>query len=178
MYHIAIKINVAPILKLHSIPAVANFLAHNNISQICYCGQISSLSAAVNCSFPDNLTPLGVTFILLAMVPCLWTMQLDFLLRVQISSDLSSEHTSGLLIFSIDSALGKEEAPSSSVLTSRLEQLCISYVILSSLEQAAKVNQYLAKSGRKAVSQTSITYTWQPAVFVLLTVEFKSSVVI
>ena len=57
-----------PISKLLSILAVANLLAHNNISQICYCGQISLQSAAVNCSFSDNLTPLGVTFILLAMV--------------------------------------------------------------------------------------------------------------
>ena len=40
-----------PISKLHSILAVANLLAHNNISQICYCGQISLLSAPVNCSF-------------------------------------------------------------------------------------------------------------------------------
>ena len=39
-----------------------------NLSQICYCGQISLQSAAVNCTFSDNLTPLGVTFILLAMV--------------------------------------------------------------------------------------------------------------
>ena len=54
-----------PISKLHSILAVANLLAHNNKSQICYCGQISLQSAAVNCSF---LTPLGVTLILLAMV--------------------------------------------------------------------------------------------------------------
>ena len=45
-----------------------NLLAHNNTSQICYCGQISLQSAAVNCSFSDNLTTLGVTFILLAMV--------------------------------------------------------------------------------------------------------------
>ena len=37
-------------------------LAHNNISQMCYCGQISF----INCSFYDNLTPLVVTFILLA----------------------------------------------------------------------------------------------------------------
>ena len=44
-----------PISKLHSILAVANLLAHNNISQICYCGQISLQSAAVNCSFSDNL---------------------------------------------------------------------------------------------------------------------------
>ena len=57
-----------PISKLHSMLAVANLLAHNNKSQICYCGQISLQSAAVNCSFPDNLTPLEVTFILLAMV--------------------------------------------------------------------------------------------------------------
>ena len=55
------------ISKLHSILAVANFLAHINIIQICYGGQISLQSAAVNCSFSDNQTPLGVTFILLAM---------------------------------------------------------------------------------------------------------------
>ena len=30
-----------PISKLQSILAVANLLAHNNKSQICYCGQIS-----------------------------------------------------------------------------------------------------------------------------------------
>ena len=71
---IASKIKVTPkgvylpISKLHSILAIANLLAHNNKSQICYCGQISLQSAAVNCSFSDNLTPLGVTFILLAMV--------------------------------------------------------------------------------------------------------------
>ena len=59
------KINVTPkvvywpISKLHLILAVANLLAHNNITQICYCGQISLQSAAV------FLTPLGVTFILL-----------------------------------------------------------------------------------------------------------------
>ena len=47
------KINVTPkgvclpISKLHSISAVANLLAHNNMSQICYGGQISLLSAAV-----------------------------------------------------------------------------------------------------------------------------------
>ena len=52
-----------PISKLHSILAVANLLAHNNISQICYCGQISLQSAAFNCSFSDNLITLGVTFI-------------------------------------------------------------------------------------------------------------------
>ena len=48
--------------------AVANLLAHNNKSQICYCGQISLQSAAVNCSFSDNLTSVGVPFILLAIV--------------------------------------------------------------------------------------------------------------
>ena len=52
-----------PISKLHSILAVANLLAQNNISQICYCGQISLLqTAAVHYSFPDNLTSSGVTF--------------------------------------------------------------------------------------------------------------------
>ena len=49
-----------PISKLHSILAVANLLAHNNKSQICYCGQILLQSVAVNCSFSDNLTTLGV----------------------------------------------------------------------------------------------------------------------
>ena len=68
------KVFTLSILKLHSILAVANLLAHNNKSQICYCGQISLQSAAVNCSYSDNLTPLGVTFILLAMV-----LQLKFL---------------------------------------------------------------------------------------------------
>ena len=52
------KINVTPkgvyIPKLHSILAVVNLLAHNNKSQICYCGQISLQSAAVNCSFSDT----------------------------------------------------------------------------------------------------------------------------
>ena len=68
------KINVIhkgvflPILKLNLILAVANLLAHNNKSQICYCGQDSLQSTTVNCSFSDNLTPLGVTFILLAML--------------------------------------------------------------------------------------------------------------
>ena len=49
-----------PISNLHSILAVANLLAHNNKSHICYCGQISLQSAAVNnsfFSFSDNLTP-------------------------------------------------------------------------------------------------------------------------
>ena len=48
-----------PISKLHSILAVANLLAHNNKSQICYWGQILLQSAAVNCSFSDNLKRLG-----------------------------------------------------------------------------------------------------------------------
>ena len=57
---IASKINVtpkyvySPISKLHSIFSVTNLLAHNNKSQICYCGQISLQSAAVNCSFSDT----------------------------------------------------------------------------------------------------------------------------
>ena len=45
-----------PISKLHSILAVANLLAHNNISQIYYWDQISLQSAAVNCSFSDKHT--------------------------------------------------------------------------------------------------------------------------
>ena len=32
----------------------SELLAHNNISQICYCSQISLQSAAVNCSFSDT----------------------------------------------------------------------------------------------------------------------------
>ena len=75
---IASKINVTPkgvylpISKVHSIFAVDNCLwrlAHNNINEICYCGQISLQSAAVNCIFSDNLTSLGVTLILLAIAP-------------------------------------------------------------------------------------------------------------
>ena len=57
MYTINSKINGTPkgvhlpISKLHSILAVAILFAHNNKSQICYCGQISLQCAAVNCSF-------------------------------------------------------------------------------------------------------------------------------
>ena len=65
-----------PISKLHLILAVANLLAHNNISQICFCGQISLQSVAGNCSSSDNLDTfeegggggVEVTIILLAMV--------------------------------------------------------------------------------------------------------------
>ena len=53
------------ISKLLSILAVVNLLAHNNKSQICYCGQISLQSAAV---FPTISFLLGVTFSLLEMV--------------------------------------------------------------------------------------------------------------
>ena len=56
------------ILKLHSILTTANLLAHN-ICQICYCSQISLQSVIVkkvNCSFFDNLGPLGVSFTLQA----------------------------------------------------------------------------------------------------------------
>ena len=79
LFTVASKINVTPkgvclpISKLHSIIAVANLLAHNKISQICYCSQISLQSAAVNCSFPENLISLEVTFILLAIVPALYS---------------------------------------------------------------------------------------------------------
>ena len=40
-----------PISELHSILALANFVAHNKISQLCYCGQILLQRIAVNCSF-------------------------------------------------------------------------------------------------------------------------------
>ena len=43
-----------PISKLHSILAVTNLFAHSNISQICYCGQISIQCAAVNFSCSVN----------------------------------------------------------------------------------------------------------------------------
>ena len=72
MCTIARKTNVTvkgvylPISKLHSILAVPNLLAHNNISQFCYCGQISLQSAAVNCSFSGNFG--GVSFIMLAII--------------------------------------------------------------------------------------------------------------
>ena len=56
-----------PISKIHSILTVANLLAHNK-SQFCYLGQILLQSAENNSSFSNNLTPLGVTFILLVMV--------------------------------------------------------------------------------------------------------------
>ena len=57
-----------PISKLHSILAVTNLLAHNNISQICYCGQISLQSAAVNCSFLTIWHLCEYHFFLLVMV--------------------------------------------------------------------------------------------------------------
>ena len=73
---IASKINVTPKciylpnLKQHSILAEANSLAHNNMRQFCYCGQISLQSAAVNFSIIwQSDIPLGVTFILLVMLP-------------------------------------------------------------------------------------------------------------
>ena len=64
------KLFTCPMLisKLYLILTVANLLAHNNISRIWYHVQISLQSAAVNYSFSDNLTTLGVPFILLAMV--------------------------------------------------------------------------------------------------------------
>ena len=61
---------------IRTILTIVNLLAHNNISQICYCGQISLLSAAVNRNFSYSRAPLGVTFILLAMSPCACTRKL------------------------------------------------------------------------------------------------------
>ena len=48
----------------HSILAVANLIANNNVSKIRYCDQITLQIL----QFSDNLTPLGVTYILLVMV--------------------------------------------------------------------------------------------------------------
>ena len=47
---------------------LAHFEATLYFSQICYCGQISLQSVSINYSFSDNLTPWGVSFILLVMV--------------------------------------------------------------------------------------------------------------
>ena len=58
-----------PFSNLHTIVAEANLLAHNNMSQNYYFSKISFQSAAVNCCFFNNLTALGVAFILLAMAP-------------------------------------------------------------------------------------------------------------
>ena len=51
------------ISKLHSILAVANLLARNNIRQICCCGQIS-----FGLQFSGNLTSMGVTVITQVMI--------------------------------------------------------------------------------------------------------------
>ena len=94
--NIASKINVTPkgvyllISKLHSIFAAANLLVHDNISQICYCGQISLQSAAVNWSISENLTTLSVTFILLAMVHVVFQVTTVFNLFNSISKFLQS----------------------------------------------------------------------------------------
>ena len=50
--------------------------SHNNISQICYSGQISLQSAVVSCIFSDNLTTLGVLIVLLSMVPSIYSKSL------------------------------------------------------------------------------------------------------
>ena len=57
-----------PILKLLSILVVANLFGHNNISKIYFAVKFH-YSATVNSNISNNLTPLEVTFILLAMVP-------------------------------------------------------------------------------------------------------------
>ena len=48
-----------PFSKLLSILTEPNLLAHNNMSQICNCSQISLQCGAVNCSFSDNVIPFG-----------------------------------------------------------------------------------------------------------------------
>ena len=57
-----------PFSKLRAILSVANSLAHNNIIQICYCGQILLQSAAVNCWQYATFWGGGVTFIFLVMI--------------------------------------------------------------------------------------------------------------
>ena len=52
-----------------SILAVSNLLAHNNKSQICYSGQISLQSAAVNCSFFWQSDTFGGNIYFAAIVP-------------------------------------------------------------------------------------------------------------
>ena len=70
LFTITNKINVTPkgvylpISKLHSILAVTNLLAHNNISQICYCGQFHYRVL----QFFWQADTFGVKYILLAMV--------------------------------------------------------------------------------------------------------------
>ena len=63
------KVYTWPFSKLHSISEVTNLRAQNNISYINKSSQISLQNAAINCNFSDILTPLGVTFILLPVVP-------------------------------------------------------------------------------------------------------------
>ena len=53
---------------IHSILAIVNLLAHNNISQIVTAVKFHYRVLQLTALFSDNLTPLGVTFILLAMV--------------------------------------------------------------------------------------------------------------
>ena len=55
-------------LLAHSLLAMTNLLARNNMSQICQFCKISLQSVAVNSSFCDKLTLLVVPFILLSMV--------------------------------------------------------------------------------------------------------------
>ena len=64
MYHYQKNKWYLPISKLHSILAVANLLAHDNISQICYCSQIHYKDQQLTAVL---LTTMGVLFILLAM---------------------------------------------------------------------------------------------------------------
>ena len=79
-----------PISKEHSNSAVANLLTHINKSQFCYCGQISLQSAAVNYSLSDNMTHLGVPFILLLMIhwPLFGCRTIDTPLTVRRAEDI------------------------------------------------------------------------------------------
>ena len=55
-----------PTSKLHSISAVANLLAHNNIANSDLLLRSNFITEC--CSFSDNLTSLRVTYILLMMI--------------------------------------------------------------------------------------------------------------
>ena len=80
---ISSKINVTtkgvylPLSKLHSFLAVTNLLAHNKIGQICYCGQISLQSAAVNCSFTGTFLG-NIHFAVNGTYACLETINLNY----------------------------------------------------------------------------------------------------
>ena len=82
--------------------AIYSLLVHIDISQICFCGQISLQSATVNYRFSGNLTPLVETFILLTMAPfssMIIKIIIQFILSPMFSRVLNKEHKGSLLSF-------------------------------------------------------------------------------